>query len=166
MNNLNRLITRVARRAERNGPDILARTFVEVDKISNSSEGVDHQVPYGWRGTGKTHALNHFGTKLESQGELAVYIDLRRIDSNGGLYTDSASEISLRASQLPIDVIEEFHNSLFNAAAENSVYSGVLNYLDDLGEAATKIRVEGPLQQLDEAEEELTTGTKGYSKLT
>ncbi|MDQ3153675.1 MAG: ATP-binding protein [Actinomycetota bacterium] len=158
LNDLNRLIARVARRAERNGPEILARTFVEVDKISCDLQGVDHQVLYGRRGTGKTHALNHFSTQLKSQGELAIYIDLRRIGSNGGLYSDSASDLSLRASQLLIDVIEAVHNSLFDAAADNDAHSGVLNYLDDLGEAATKVRVEGPLQQLVEVENESNDG--------
>jgi hypothetical protein len=45
------------RRAEKLSQDILARTFVDAEPLFIQLSSRNHQVLYGRRGTGKTHAL-------------------------------------------------------------------------------------------------------------
>jgi hypothetical protein len=157
---LNDLIQRVARRAEMSDPERLQKTFVEVRQITAAMRSIDHGVVYGRRGTGKTHAFTHLGRKLEDGGDLTILIDLRRIGSNGGLYADVGEQFSLRASQLLIDVVEEIHNRLFVIAVDENRFSGLLNQLDALGQAATSLRVEGPIERVEEKEEERKSDKK------
>lgn len=117
--NINKLLNRIAIRAETNPQEVLHRTFVEVEQISSGLLRLDHQVMYGRRGTGKTHALSNLAVRLDAEGDVPVYIDLRKIGSNNGLYSDYHQPLSLRASQLLIDIIEAIHLELLTKSIED-----------------------------------------------
>ncbi len=152
--NINKLLNRIAIRAETNPQEVLHRTFVEVEQISSGLLRLDHQVMYGRRGTGKTHALSNLAVRLDAEGDVPVYIDLRKIGSNNGLYSDYHQPLSLRASQLLIDIIEAIHLELLTKSIEDERFETMFPKLDDIVEAATEIRVEGPVSLVAEEERE------------
>jgi hypothetical protein len=163
---LNDVIGQVARRAEMSDPSRLQKTFVEVEQITTGLRAIDHGILYGRRGTGKTHAFTHLTQELDQKNDLPLLLDLRRIGSNGGLYSDQDEDFSLRASQLLIDVIEDIHDHLLGVAMDDDRFSGLLESLDKLGEAATDIRVDGPVETVDEDETEAKADHQGGWDLT
>jgi hypothetical protein len=48
------------RRAEKLSQELLAKTFVDAEPLFIQLSSRNHQVLYGRRGTGKTHALKFF----------------------------------------------------------------------------------------------------------
>src|ERR1700716_4092226 len=85
----NQALLAIPRRAESVDRHTLARTFVVAGSLSAMLHSADHQVLYGRRGTGKTHALLYFADLVEHTGDVDVYLDLRTIGSAGGLYADN-----------------------------------------------------------------------------
>ncbi|WP_188267587.1 MULTISPECIES: hypothetical protein [unclassified Streptomyces] len=89
---LNRAFNQIPKRAEKQEGPQLHETFVDsgvVDVINT----VDHQVNYGRRGTGKTHALSCLGSEASEFGDLALYVDLRTIGSASGLLDPQSAPI-------------------------------------------------------------------------
>jgi hypothetical protein len=72
---LNRLLNLVPKRAESRQSDELRETFVD-SGVAVALEAVDHQVLFGRRGTGKTHALRYLESIVGSSGNVPVYVDL------------------------------------------------------------------------------------------
>ena len=144
---LNRLLMRVTRRAEKATPDYLARTFVPVDPIPSLLQSLDNQVIYGRRGTGKTHLLKYLAETKKEEGDVALYIDLRTIGSSGGLYADASQPLGMRATNLLVDLIEELHTQVRELIENTSTFDEVLDKiipsLDEIGLAATQVRVVG-----------------------
>ena len=151
---INHLLNRIILRAETSTTEFLHRTFVDIEEIASGLLRLDHQIMYGRRGTGKTHALSNLGTQLDSNGDLPVYIDLRKVGSNNGLYADSGQPLTLRATRLLIDVIEALHFQLLAKSVEDARFESMFPLLDAVVDAATAIRVEGPISLAAEAEEE------------
>src|SRR5256885_13660055 len=149
---LNTLISRVARRAERTEPEILAKTFVEIEQVTSGLRVIDHKILYGRRGPGKTHAFNYLAVELAEQGDLPIYVDLRVIGSSGGIYSDSAQPIAVRGTRLLVDVIESLYDSLLDHAVEEDAFAGLLEHLDGIAAAATEVHVEGPVSESTEVE--------------
>jgi hypothetical protein len=140
---LNRLLMRLALRADQLGRETAERAFVEVRDVTVGLERVDHQIVYGRRGAGKTHAFRHLAGTLWREGDLPVYVDLRTVGSNGGIYGDSSLPLAARGTQLLIDVLEAVHRRLLAAAVEKEEFAPLLEHLDAIGEAVTQVRVEG-----------------------
>lgn len=144
---VNRLLMRVTRRAEKATPEYLARTFVPVEPVPSLLESLDNQVIYGRRGTGKTHLLKYLAETKKQEGDVALYIDLRTIGSSGGLYADTSQPLGLRATNLLVDLIEELHNQIRELVENSDTFDEVLDTLipslDDIGLAATQVRVVG-----------------------
>jgi hypothetical protein len=144
---LNQLLMRVTRRAEKATPDYLTRTFVPVDPIPSLLESLDNQVIYGRRGTGKTHLLKYLAEKKKEEGDVALYVDLRTIGSSGGLYADTSQPVGLRATILLVDLIEELHSQIRELVERTATFDEILDKiipsLDDIGTAATQVRVVG-----------------------
>src|SRR6266542_2324139 len=93
-------------RAEGEDPSVLVKTFVDVGHLFTILSNDDHQVLYGRRGTGKTHALNYLAEDIRRRrGEVPVYIDMRSIGSSGGLYADDSAPLSERATRLLMDTL-------------------------------------------------------------
>lgn len=75
LSGMNRALNQIPKRAEQRQAERLRDTFVD-SGVSAALEAVDHQVLYGRRGTGKTHALSYLRSEVSERGDLAVYADL------------------------------------------------------------------------------------------
>jgi hypothetical protein len=106
-------------RAERVSNEKLVETFVDAAPLFNLLNTINHQVIFGRRGTGKTHALKYLGDQVRQRGEFAVYIDLRSVGSNGSIYADGTRPLSERATTLLLDVLREVHDGLLEVALAN-----------------------------------------------
>jgi hypothetical protein len=146
---INQALLGITRRAESAHRHTLARTFVAVGSLSTLLHSTDHQILYGRRGTGKTHALLYLCDLIEGSGDIAVYLDLRTLGSAGGLYADTHLSAAQRAPYLMVDTLEALHEQLLTLAVERSVadQDGLLRALDALAEAATAVEVVGEVQR-------------------
>ncbi|MFL6145046.1 MAG: hypothetical protein ACJ72N_24670 [Labedaea sp.] len=136
---------RIPRRAESTDRYTLATTYVAAGSFAAMLNSADHQILYGRRGTGKTHALLYLCALLEETGDLPVYLDLRTIGSAGGLYGDNSVSSSMRGTHLLVDTLEAIHEKLLTVAIEGEVANpeALLGALDALAEAATAVKVVG-----------------------
>ena len=120
---LNRLLNLVPKRAEMRQSDELRETFVD-SGVAVALEAVDHQVLYGRRGTGKTHALRYLESIVGASGNVPVYVDLRTVGSPEGLFQSDAVHPTERAARLLVDMLTHVHEALLEAAL-NGKHSGV-----------------------------------------
>lgn len=146
---LNQSLLRIPRRAENSARHTVSKTYVEAGSFAALLHSSDHQILYGRRGTGKTHALLHLADLLAGMGDVAVYVDLRTIGSAGGIHADSAQTAAERGTQLLIDALEEVHDGLLTVAMEQEVGdpTALLRELDALAEAATTVKVVGEVER-------------------
>ncbi len=147
---MNRLIMRLQRRADVADPRFAKQTFVRLDGFSDFLEVPSHQVIYGRRGAGKTHALLYLAETVRENGDLAVYVDMRQLGSSGGIYANPEIPIAQRGTQLLVDILEKLHDQLLAAAIEPSStdrgFDGILPLLDPLIEAAASVQVVGDVE--------------------
>jgi len=126
----------------------------------------ENSIIFGRRGTGKTHLLRYLAEQRVKAGDHAVYIDLRTIGSNGGLYDDANENHSKRAVTLIIDVLQSIHNELLELAfsEENNLgdVDKLINALDNFIDAASRTRVSGQVTVKSESSSENKT-TQGIS---
>lgn len=101
---------RIPRRAESTDRCTLAMTFVAAGSFSAMLHSTDHQILYGRRGTGKTHALLYLSDLIERTGDVAMYLDLRTIGSAEGMYADSDLSPTVRGTHLLVDTLEAIHD--------------------------------------------------------
>ena len=146
---LNQALLRIPRRAENSARHMVSSTYVEAGSLAALLHSSDHQILYGRRGTGKTHALLHLSDLVTGMDDVAVYVDLRTIGSAGGIHADTALPASERGTRLLIDTIEEVHDGLLSVAMEREVAdaTGLLRGLDALAEAATTVKVIGDVER-------------------
>ena len=142
---LNQSLMRIPRRAENTDRYTLATTYVSAGSFSAMLNSTDHQVLYGRRGTGKTHALQYLSDVIERAGDLSIYLDLRTIGSTGGTYADGAASTELRGTHLLVDVLETIHDELLAVAIDGA--DELLGPLDALAEAATTVEVVGAVER-------------------
>jgi len=156
---VNQALMRIPRRAESTDRYTLATTYVAAGSFSAMLNSEDHQILYGRRGTGKTHALLYLSDLVERTGDVAVYVDLRTIGSAGGLYADSSLAPSMRGTHLLVDTLEAIHEELLTAAMEREFgdQDGLLQAMDALVDASTAVEVVG------EVEAETRLGEKEHS---
>jgi hypothetical protein len=158
---LNQALMRIPRRAESADRSTLAMTFVSAGSFSAMLHSTDHQILYGRRGTGKTHALLYLSDLIERTGDVAVYVDLRTIGSAGGMYTDSNLSPTVRGTHLLVDTLEAIQDELLSVAFGGEIgdQNALLLALDALAEAATAVEVVG------EVEQETTLGGSAESRV-
>jgi len=140
---------RIPRRAEGTDRSTLAMTFVAAGSFSAMLHSTDHQILYGRRGTGKTHALLYLSDLIERSGDVAVYLDLRTIGSAEGMYTDSNLSPAVRGTHLLVDTLEAIHDELLVVAFEREIgdQNRLLLALDALAEASTAVEVVGEVER-------------------
>ncbi|MEV7834561.1 hypothetical protein AB0P12_28625 [Streptomyces subrutilus] len=151
---LNRAFNQIPKRAEKQESPQLHETFVD-SGVVDVTNTVDHQVIYGRRGTGKTHALSYLGSEVAANGDLALYIDLRTIGSANGLFDPQSAPITERAARLLVDLLGQLHESLLNAVLEDDSLmedGRFVEKADQLIAAITSVRVLGEVEQTAEAE--------------
>jgi len=134
----------ISRRAESVDRATLVQTFVDVGPLFAVLSTNDHQIVFGRRGTGKTHALLYVAEQGKKSGNVAVYVDLRFIGSSGGIYGDPNLPLAQRATRLLLDVLTTIHENLITAAVEGNLdLSRVGPALDRLASASTELQVVG-----------------------
>ena len=109
---LNKTFMSIAKRAEQVDKDELIRTFVDVGALYTLLSQPGHQVVFGRRGTGKTHALSYLAGKVSEKGDLVIFVDLRNVGSTGGIWSDDATNKHERATRLLVDCLSSVHSEL------------------------------------------------------
>ena len=139
------------RRAEKVSQEILAKTFVDAEPLFIQLSSRNHQVFYGRRGTGKTHALKYLAESIRARQEKPIYVDLRSVGSNGSIYSDGQRSLAERASRLIVDVLEAVEQELMQIAVEQIDSSPdpaqITLRLDDLSAAIRSVAVRGPVEE-------------------
>lgn len=143
---LNQALMRIPRRAESADRHTLAATYVTAGSFSAMLHSTDHQILYGRRGTGKTHALLHLADLVERAGDIPVYIDLRTIGS-AGMYADNSVDLALRGTRLLVDTLEAVYDGLLTMAVEQEGREALLPVLDPLAQATTAVEVVGEVER-------------------
>lgn len=141
---VNRMLSKIPKRAEKQEIDVLHRTFSD-SGVFDFLDTIDNQVVYGRRGTGKTHALNYLASEKLRSGDLAVYLDLRTIGSPAGVSSGDATTRATRATRLLIDVLGALHEELMSAALEGDT-SGDERFVANanaFAESISRVRIEG-----------------------
>lgn len=151
---LNRALLRLEKRAEGVDRDKLVTTFVDVGPLTTLLGSRDHQIVFGRRGTGKTHALLYVSEERTRERDVVVYLDLRRIGSTGGLYADPDISLSERATRLLADVLGAVHDELLTVFYErDDIDLGPIGTaLDQFVTAATSVQVRGTITAERETE--------------
>ncbi|MDX3776791.1 ORC-CDC6 family AAA ATPase [Streptomyces europaeiscabiei] len=151
---INRALNLVPKRAESRQTEQLRDTFVD-SGVAIVLESVDHQVLYGRRGTGKTHALRYLATEVKRNGDIPVYLDLRTVGSPEGLFLGEEVKPTERASRLLVDLLNQFHDALMGEALEDDVLienTSLVTKLDQLLDSISTVRVSGEVEVLKEGE--------------
>ena len=141
----NAALLKLSRRAEAN-PRNLLETFVDIGPLFGLLSSHDHQVIFGRRGTGKTHALSYLASDRELRGDAVAMVDLRKVGSSGGLYGDPSRTLQERATGLIVDVLTAVHDALlqyFVAASDSLDLSAASRALDAMADAITQVTVVG-----------------------
>ncbi len=161
----NMALMKLHRRAESGDAATLVETFVDVGPLFTLLSSHDHQILYGRRGTGKTHALTYLGARVQDDGDFAALIDLRTVGSTGGLYEDIDRGIAERGTRLLMDVLGQLHESLTDfvlSRSDDIDLSQAMSLLDRFGDAISDVRVVGKEQRetRDSSGDSRETGAK------
>lgn len=165
---LNQALLRIPRRAENSARHTVSSTYVEAGSLAALLHSSDHQILYGRRGTGKTHALLHLADLVAGMGDVAVYVDLRTLGSAGGIHADTALPATERGTRLLIDTLEEVHDGLLSIAMEHNMIdpTALLRGLDALAEAATTVKVVGEVERETTVGGTKTTGMSAEASMS
>ena len=153
---INTAFLKLWKRAESTDRANLVDTFVDIGPLFTLLSSHDHQVLFGRRGTGKTHALLYLAETVRKREELSIYLDMRITGSTGGTYSDSTLPLAQRATRLLSDTLATVHNEIFEFVIDNDDdvdLSRLGPLLDELGEAITDIEVVGTYEHETEKDE-------------
>lgn len=154
---INEAFMKFSKRAETNDPAKLVATFVNVGPLFTLLSIRDHQVVYGRRGTGKTHALTYLAETKRNEGHATVLIDMRTLGSTGGLYNDSSIPITQRATRLLADTLGAIHEALLTFFVNNAELYDLSQtgpILDRIADTISEVQVVGNIER-----EQTITGT-------
>lgn len=143
---INSAVMRLKLRAERSSREHLIQTFVDLDPLLTLLQTEDHQILYGRRGTGKTHALEYLANEVASVGGVPIYMDMRTIGSSGGVYADPDVPLAERATRLLVDTLQAIHEQLLNfVLGEPGRFdaSALIPLLDQYLDATAQVSVKG-----------------------
>jgi len=144
---VNETLMALPRRAETVDRDVLRRTFVDVGQLGHLLTSPNHQVIFGRRGTGKTHALATLASRVVERGDVAVTIDFRRVGSTGA-YGSRSTALEQRGTQLLVDVLAAVHGDLVDLAlAVDDAEPALLAVLDALADAISTVQVVGVVER-------------------
>jgi|GEM_PF-315046 len=139
---------RLTRRAEKVDRAKLVETFENVGPLKTLLTSADHQVIYGRRGTGKTHALLYLDQDIRKRGDLSGYVDLRTIGSTTGLWANPELSLTERVTRLLMDTLGGIHDAMYEQViADKRVrLEEVIPCLDRIADAITEVVVDGSIQ--------------------
>jgi hypothetical protein len=159
---------RLTLRSETNVRSELIETFVDIGSLFILLSTRDHQILYGRRGTGKTHAFLYLAEIKQQEGDISIYIDMRNIGSSGGIYSDNSKSISERATRLIMDTLTVVHDGLYETFINRSDDLN-LNYLgtvlDRLASAITEVSVTGTIEVEQSSNRNLSTSVNSQGNL-
>jgi hypothetical protein len=153
---LNAALSKIPKRAESRGEIELRDTF-EDSGVASALDVVDHQVIYGRRGTGKTHALRYLSATKIDEGDVGIYVDLRTIGSAEGIFDGQQLGPIERTGRMLVDLLNQIHDEILQVALDDNELVGDRQFvtrLDDLLAAIGSIRVDGPIEQTTDSERE------------
>lgn len=162
---INRGLARVARRADQKSDEHLRRTFVD-SGVTAALEIEDHQVLFGRRGTGKTHAFRYIQGEIEGAGGVAIYIDLRTVGSPEGLFGGGELPITERTARLLVDLLGQVHEAILGAILDDDELLGnaaLVNGLDALVDGITELRVDVTEVEREKTDTATATAASGLS---
>ncbi|MDM1409021.1 hypothetical protein [Myroides sp. DF42-4-2] len=164
MNEINNTFLKFSKRSETLDVDYLVKTFVNVGPLFTILSNKEHEIVYGRRGTGKTHALLNLKNSINNANEISVYIDLRTIGSNGGIFSDSSISVVERATRLLIDTITFIVNNIVDTiiSDETGKYdlSRVSPIADKIWDSINEIKIESEIEKTENTEENSTDSTQ------
>lgn len=147
---INRALMRLSRRSEKAAPKKLVQTFVDAGPLFTLLSIPDHQIIFGRRGTGKTHAFQYLAGVAKDKIDIVSYSDLSNLGSSGGIYSNQEIPITERATRLLVDSLLDIHENLYEIfveASETFDLSQTGPLLDQLAEAVTEVRVVGSVER-------------------
>lgn len=135
-------------RAERLEPDQVVELFSSVGPLLPLISTEDHQVIFGRRGTGKTHALRYLYATKSDEGDCAIFVDMRNLGSDNSIYNDRNLAITERATRLLIDTLAFIQDGILDFAISNprTDLTSLNSPLDRLGNAVSQVRVSGEVK--------------------
>lgn len=164
MRPINTILLKLAKRAETYDRQHLIDSFVDVGPLFALLSNPDNQILFGRRGTGKTHVLGYLASEVQKRGHTAVQLDMRRIGSTGGIYSDARVPLSERATRLLVDTLCAAHDQLLTQTLENDDrydLSQLGPLLDKFIDASTTVVVEGKVEIEDRASFGTTQASHG-----
>lgn len=145
---INNAFVGFSRRAESLDRKTLTQTFVKMGPLIPVLSSRDHQIVYGRRGTGKTHALLYVAEQSKKEGDVPVYVDLRNMGSSGGIYADPQVPLGQRATRLLLDVLGTVHADLLEHVVNADMDLATLGPLmDKLADSITELTVAGDVHR-------------------
>ena len=132
-------------RAERLSGDQIVDSFSSVGPLSDLIETTDHQVIFGRRGTGKTHALRFLYSNVNDSGDIGIFVDMLNLGSDTSIYNDRNLSLAERATRLLIDTISHIKEGFLDCATSGPALDFVklTGLFDVLNDATSNIRVNG-----------------------
>ncbi len=128
---INKAFNRVPRRAETRMTNQLRDTFVD-SGVAAALESVDHEVLYGRRGTGKTHAFAYLAATRSEAADIGIYVDLRTVGSAEGLFEAERISPVERTARLLIDLLTAVHDAILDAALDDDELIDDVAFVDKL----------------------------------
>ncbi|ENB9205541.1 hypothetical protein N1S82_004688 [Serratia marcescens] len=149
MRNINSIIMRLAKRAEKLQTEHLIKSFVDVGPTYTLLSSTDNQIMFGRRGTGKTHFLAVLNNEISNRGIISVPIDMRLIGSTGGIFSDQNIPLSERATRLLSDTLCNIHEVILDYIFENEIdkTTEITELLNNFLEQATALNIEGTSEE-------------------
>ncbi len=149
MRNINSIMMRLAKRAEKLQPDHLIRSFVDVGPTYTLLSSNDNQIMFGRRGTGKTHFLAVLCNNIQQNGIICASIDMRLIGSTGGIFSDPNISLSERATRLLSDTLCTIHETILEYIFEKDLVNTteIAQLLNDFIDKATSLNIEGTVEE-------------------
>jgi hypothetical protein len=152
---LNSAFLTLSKRAESSAREKLIQTFVDVGPLFALLSTVNHQVVFGRRGTGKTHAFAYLAASREKKDDVVTTVDLRTVGSSSGLYSDETVALSERATRLLVDTLGAVHDTITSYCVERADKLNLSEtgpVLDELAAAITQVKVVGGVEQEQQSE--------------
>lgn len=160
---INTCLLKILRRSDRNELRQLVDTFTDTGLLFRKLSTPDHQIIYGRRGTGKTHAIRYISEQVKSKPEISIFIDMRNVGSEGGLYSDPSLSLSERGTRLLVETLKTIHDGV-----REFIHSDIEKYnlgvngplLNDFLECITQTKIVGTHKYEEKYKEKISDEMK------
>lgn len=157
---LNAAISRIPKRAE-SRRDLELRSTFEDSGVAGVLDVIDHQVVYGRRGTGKTHAFGYLAATKTDDGDVGIHVDLRLLGSAEGIFDGEQLGPIERTGRLLVDLLTHVHEKILEVVLDDNDLLGdehFVSRLDGLLASIATIRVNGTVEKTTDNERARTDG--------